>query len=214
MKLFIIGRQADTKNYETFFSKLPLEVTTTLCLDKLNTCNGIVLPGGGDITPAFFGEHNNGSRSIDTELDILQFQALEFCIQHSLPVIGICKGLQVINVAFGGTIHQHLSTASLHQYQGEDQYHPTHIAPGSFLEKLYGLSLIVNSAHHQGIKTLGKHLIPIQWCSLDECIEAFTHTSLPIFGVQWHPERLNAAKTSANGELLLPYLFSFLSKAS
>jgi len=103
-KLVILGRKSQTGNYETFFSKLPARTVTTLVPGEVTSCDALILPGGGDITPAFFGEKNKGSRTVDTELDILQFQALDTAIAARIPVIGICKGMQVINVAFGGTI--------------------------------------------------------------------------------------------------------------
>lgn len=208
MKIAILGRKKDTGNYERFLASLPATPLTTLNPADISFCDGLLLPGGGDITPAFFGEHNTGSRNIDTELDILQFQALDYAIRRSLPVLGICKGMQVINVAFGGTIIQDLPTASHHKYQGADQYHTTHILKDSCLDKLYGSTAVVNSAHHQGIGKTGRSLQPIQWCPFDHCIEAIVHETLPILGVQWHPERLDVTQTTLRGAPLLA-LFSF-----
>lgn len=211
MKIAIIGRKKDTINYEKFCAKLPAEPITTLSMGMLPSCDALILPGGGDITPAFFGERNNGSRNIDTELDIIQFQAMEYCIRHHVPVMGICKGMQVINVAFGGTVLQDLTTASLHQYIGEDQYHNTLIASNSFLYDLYGKELVVNSAHHQGLNILGQELLAIQWDTRDNCVEAIVHDTLPILGLQWHPERLDIKRTTATGDPLLAYFSSLIS---
>lgn len=211
MKIAIVGREKDTRNYVKYISTIPAEPVTTLSIGILASCDGIVLPGGGDITPVFFGEHNNGSRNIDTELDIIQFQALEYAISHRLPVMGICKGMQVINVAFGGGIIQDLSASAIHAYNGEDQYHFTNIEEASFLADIYGTELEVNSAHHQGLKHLGQNLKAVQWCPRDHCVEGITHESLPVFGVQWHPERLDKKRTTTMGGPLLAYFVSLVS---
>ena len=71
-KLVILGRKSKTGNYETFFRALPAQIVTTLVPGEVISCDALILPGGGDITPAFFGEKNKGSRTVDTELDILQ----------------------------------------------------------------------------------------------------------------------------------------------
>lgn len=213
MRIVIVGRKEYTANYERYLSNIEdAQVLTTLSLQELKHCNGVILPGGGDITPAFFGERNYGSRTIDTELDILQLEAFDYCVRHKLPVLGICKGMQIINVALGGTIIQDLPTAWLHQYQDGDQYHITITAPGSILNTLYGKKLIVNSAHHQGIRQVGRGLVPIQWCPLDGCIEAIMHENLPILGLQWHPERIDEARAGISNRPLLHFFLRWVAE--
>ena len=207
MKIIIIGRKKDTVRYERYLSNAFNQVSTFLSLGELCNCDGVLLPGGGDITPAFFGERNNGSRNIDTELDILQLQTADFCLRYHIPLLGICKGMQVINVTLGGTVTQHLPTAHLHQYQDGDQYHSTCIAKDSFLHTLFGPRMQVNSAHHQGLGKLGQQLTPIQWCDTDHCIEAIVHQTLPVIGLQWHPERL---LETVIGETLLSHFVSLI----
>ena len=206
MKIAIVGRKPDTDNYVRYVKRQGHAPVVTLDLGDVARCDCLLLPGGGDITPAFFGEKNHGSRNIDTELDILQFQALDFCIKEHIPVLGICKGLQVINVGLGGTLYQHMSTAEFHQYENGDKYHDTVIDKDSWLYGLYGEHAIVNSAHHQAIRELGNGLTAIQYCPLDGCIEAVAHRELPILGVQWHPERIDKDLTTVSGEKVLAYM--------
>lgn len=211
MKIAIVGRTADTTNYTRFVQSIGAFPCVTLRPTEVCTCEGLILPGGGDITPAFFGEYNHGSRNIDTELDIIQLQALDTALRNRIPVLGICKGMQIINVGLGGSIYQDLPSADIHCYKNADQYHPSYINEETWLYQLYGKTAIINSAHHQGLKTLGSGLRAVQYCSIDHCIEAISHRHLPIWGVQWHPERLDEHVSGITGQAVLTYFSSFLS---
>lgn len=203
----IVGRTKDTKNYENAVRRLDFPCLTTLDPERASQATHLLLPGGGDITPAFFGQTNHGSHNIDTELDILQIQALEFFIRQKKPVMGICKGLQIINVHFGGTIKQHITTAEAHRWNGADQQHYVYhsgLSRTDFFYQLYGSSALVNSAHHQAIDHLGRDLIPV--CrAKDNIIEGIVHAFLPVIAVQWHPERI----LDAGGEQLLRYFAEY-----
>lgn len=216
MRIAIIGRTADTKNYVKYVEAASIEAAVTLNMEEAACCDGLILPGGGDITPAFFGEHSDGSRNIDTELDILQFQALELAIRKSMPVLGICKGMQVINVGLGGNLIQDLPPAScdIHRYENGDKYHLSVIRQGSWLYDLYGESAVINSAHHQAVKRLGRGLSSIQWCPEDQCVEALSHETLPIIGIQWHPERIKESIAKLSGEPILSYFVSLISAST
>ncbi|MDR0948953.1 MAG: gamma-glutamyl-gamma-aminobutyrate hydrolase family protein [Lachnospiraceae bacterium] len=210
MKVAIIGRRHVAANYERYSRALQMIPVTTLSIGLMLSCDGVILPGGGDITPAFFGERDCGSKNIDTELDLIQIKALECCIKHQIPVVGICKGMQLINVVFGGTILQDLPSASIHQYdaaQEKDQHHQVvHVEGGRFAKQL-GSSMTVNSAHHQGIGRLGKGLVIESVCPVDDCVEAISHHSYPILGFQWHPERMEEDVTSLPISLMISNLF-------
>lgn len=205
MKIAILGRKSDALNYVNYVKRLSCTPVQTLSPGESATCDMLILPGGGDITPAFYGEEIDGSFSIDTELDVLQIQAFEYAMKRQMPVLGICKGMQLINVALGGTMVQDISTPQIHRSPNGDQYHNTHITRGSFLYELYGEEAVVNSAHHQCVKHLAKELTPIQWCPEDNILEAFSHQRLPILGVQWHPERIKQEYTTTSGDQLLAH---------
>ena len=209
MKIGIVGRKKEAQTYESFLNTLGISYITSLSLGDLFSCDAFLFPGGGDITPELFGESNHGSRNIDTELDILQLQAFHYAVKKKLPILGICKGMQLINVGLGGTIIQELDTSHLHIHPTSDIYHPSIITTNSFLHALYGDNITVNSRHHQALGKLGNKLKPVQWCSLDHCIEAIEHTQLPIWGVQWHPERMDLKHTNVNCAILFRYFLSF-----
>ncbi|MDE5937659.1 MAG: gamma-glutamyl-gamma-aminobutyrate hydrolase family protein [Lachnospiraceae bacterium] len=204
--VLIAGRPADTKNYENTIKSLGVSCFVSLDPRQADAATHLLLPGGGDITPAFFGQTDRGSLHIDTELDILQFDILARFAAQKKPVLGICKGLQLINVHFGGDVIQHIDTAENHKWVGRDQFHYVfHCDLGrrDFFYQLYGSSSKVNSAHHQAVNRTGEGLVPVCRAG-DNVIEGLIHTALPILAVQWHPERL----PDGAGESLFSYFFS------
>lgn len=214
-KVVIIGRNKDTANYEKALGETGAAFLTTMDIGRLSEFDALLLPGGGDITPAFFGQRNQGSKNIDIELDITQLQALELFVRWKRPVLGICKGMQVINVYFGGTIIQHIKESGQHAWAEGDKVHPTSILPGSYLATLYRDTMLTNSAHHQAVGILGKGLFAIQHAA-DGIIEGIAHETLPILGVQWHPERQFSPSSDSllgSGRLLFSYFLSLCSPA-
>ncbi|MBR2661710.1 MAG: gamma-glutamyl-gamma-aminobutyrate hydrolase family protein [Clostridia bacterium] len=152
---------------------------------------GLLLPGGCDVNPSRYGKSRIPEETVDDELDAIQFAVLEEFLKAGKPILGVCRGHQLLNIAFGGTLVQHLPAAENHMGlpNGDDNVHPVRTEPDSFLFDLYGAGCAVNSTHHQGIETPGKGLRPVMY-SEDGVIEALEHESLPVWSVQWHPERM------------------------
>lgn len=171
--------------------------------------DGLLLPGGGDIAPSRYGQADAGCVYVDPALDDMQFAALNAFVKAGKPVLGICRGHQLINVYFGGTLIQHLAQAAAHSRGGgsEDKVHATTAAPGSALYNLYGAAFPVNSSHHQGVDRLGEGLAVTQR-SDDGVIEGMAHEHLPILCVQWHPERMclaHARTDTVEGSAVVGY---------
>jgi putative glutamine amidotransferase len=170
----------------------------------IDQADGILLPGGNDVNPMLYGEE----RKADThpphnERDRFEMYLLEKALERKLPVLGICRGFQVINVKLGGTLYQDVEkemSGSIRHDWHDDNSQPL---PRSLLShqvsvdqnsKLHGLlaqdNIEVNSLHHQGIKALGNGLIATAHSS-DGLVEAVEMPGYPyLMGLQWHPEEL------------------------
>ena len=154
--------------------------------------DGLLLPGGDDVDPALYGQEIAGAVDIDPSLDELQLAVTDRFYRAGKMVFGICRGHQLLNVYFGGTLIQDLKNGKIHDWdQGTnvDKAHETTALPGSWLEGLYGARFPTNSAHHQAVNRLGKGLIVDQY-SLDGVIEGMHHENGRVYSVQWHPERM------------------------
>ena len=170
----------------------------------LSSLGGLLLAGGGDVHPRRYQEEINGTNvaSIHEGRDEMEFRLLAFALEQNIPVLAICRGFQVLNVAFGGKLVQHIPGHKAPK--GEPPaHHPVHILPGTRLWDALGRRehLIVNSHHHQGVRQ--DHLAPGLRVSavvegeppLVEGIESPRHRW--VIGVQWHPERFHEFEREA-----------------
>jgi putative glutamine amidotransferase len=184
----LISWNEKSENYER-----ALRGTETVVYDK-NTdwqkISGVLFTGGVDIAPSRYGEKRYGKDiEIDESRDATEFEIAEKAFSLHLPVLGICRGCQLINVFLGGSLFQHIEGHS--KVNGKDSLHEVEI-----LEKtrLFGIvnekTLEVNSAHHQAIKSTGKGL-RVSARAMDRTIEGIESSEYPFLGVQWHPERLD-----------------------
>ena len=148
--------------------------------------DALLLPGGGDLEPWRYGQENSASRGLEPERDEAELALLQDFTAAGKPVLGVCRGLQTVNVFFGGTLVQDIPGHNA--LETGDRLHGVRTAPSPLLP-LLGEVGTVNSAHHQAADRLGRGLRAVQWAE-DGVVEALCHRSLPVWAVQWHPERL------------------------
>lgn len=181
--IYMAGDPSQGQNYRRAIERAGRVCCIGAHKDK---CEALVLPGGGDVEPWRYGAEELDCRGAEPERDALEMQLINEFLMAGKPILGICRGLQILNVYFGGTLVQHVEGHSA--VDGKDAHHPSYIAP-SLLRKVYGDTIMVNSAHHQAADRLGSGLAAVQWAG-DGVIEAVVHKNLPVWAVQWHPERL------------------------
>ena len=155
--------------------------------ELLKLCDCFLITGGNDLDPSYYYEENKYSYSVDKRMDELDFKVIEYAVKHNLPVLGICRGLQAINVYFKGTLHQDLENKEHNKKETNQEFIMNN--KSRFFSKCFDEKTLINSYHHQGIRKLGEGLIDAG-ISYD-LIEAIEHETLDIYAVQWHPERLN-----------------------
>ncbi len=164
--------------------------------ELLDRLDGIIFSGGGDINPLLLGEEPiKELHSITPERDLQELLLARLAYDRQIPMLGICKGIQIINAALGGTnyqdIHTQMEGIRIKHSQDQDRRYPSHqvsITDGSILAKLFGTELAVNSFHHQACKTAAPCLT-VTAISTDGVIEAVESNEFKsILGVQWHPE--------------------------
>ena len=212
-KVALAGTESLT-NYIDALKENDIEVIATLDVDEAIKCDGLLLPGGGDIDPAYYGEEMNGSDEPDRELDKAQRDILDAFVKAKKPILGICRGMQLINIYFGGSLHQDLVTRDIHTRKNDnDSIHSVKsVEEGNLFEKFYGKTFNINSAHHQGTKKLGKGLKEVLR-SEDGVCEAIIHEELPIIATQFHPERMSYKQRRDDtvvGEEIFKYFKSLL----
>ncbi|MGN9096192.1 gamma-glutamyl-gamma-aminobutyrate hydrolase family protein [Flintibacter porci] len=206
-KVQISGQAGGLERYIRAVERAGAIPVPGICSIPDPSCDALVLCGGGDMDPVLFGQENWGSNPPDRERDRAELALAEAFLTWERPVLGICRGMQVLNVFLGGTLIQDLQPAWRVRHQGEeDVYHPIRCQPGSLLERLLGPSPVVNSAHHQAVDLLGHDLTATAWAP-EGFTEGIEHSCLPVLGVQFHPERLSGLGRG-EGSALFQWLIS------
>jgi len=161
---------------------------------SLGDSAGLVLTGGSDVDPALYGETIQAETDPpDAERDAVEAALVEAALAQDLPILGICRGLQILNASQGGTLIQHLKPLDRHRRtdtRRELPAHPVTICPGTLLAAIAGTDTWqVNSRHHQAVRTVAGNLRVSAFDPEDGTIEALEHPARRfVLAVQWHPE--------------------------
>lgn len=166
---------------------LPLDVEPHEWVGQLDA---LLLTGGADVDPSRYGAENVASTT-EPRRDEIEFALLGSALEEGLPVLGICRGFQLVNVHHGGTLHQDVPPHARHDQEPAGSVHTVEFVEGSRLHGLFGGSLAVNSLHHQAVDRLGAGLSATGIAD-DGTIEGIEHEHGNLLAVQWHPEMMES----------------------
>lgn len=175
---------------------LPVQLTrNTAPAEVVRRLDGLVMTGGADPDPALYGHEPHPELGpVERERDDWELALIRAALDEHLPMLCVCRGAQLLNVALGGTLIQHLDEADTHarwDLPRIERCHTVRVAAGSRAESLYGQQTSTNSLHHQAVDTPGTGVV-VTGRSNDGVVEAFEVEGRPeVFAVQWHPEMLS-----------------------
>ena len=178
---------------------IPILAVNNDCIEEYaDLADGLLLSGGKDVvTERYHQEQKYDFVITDPQRDDLEWKLTTAFIARKKPIFGICRGIQVLNVYFGGTLYQDIPD-QLGGDHAKGVCHPLTIKKDSILGGLFGEAMEVNSYHHQALGDLGAGLIATAWSDSNghSIVEAVEHEALPIWSVQWHPERMTGPVTN------------------
>ncbi len=202
------------ENYRAAILAAGGEPVAGYCPSPDLSCDGLLLCGGGDIESVLYGQEDRGSHPPDRERDRAELALFQAFFAAGKPILGICRGMQLINVALGGTLIQDLPQPgqSFHTLPKGDAVHPVRIREGSLLYERFGPLAMVNSAHHQAVDRLGEGLRALAWAE-SGFVEAVDRPGYSLLGVQFHPERMSFGKRRPDTEDGAPIFNWFIEAA-
>lgn len=219
LRIAIVGYPEKVGNYLAALKGCGVDPVVIDAAADAAAFDGLVLPGGVDVSPAYYGQKNTACGEIDDALDTMQMKVTEAFLHAGKPILGICRGHQLLNVFFGGTLIQHIPQFERHAVPSgshEDKVHEVLAQSDSFLSALYGTRFSANSSHHQAVDCPGNGFT-VCAVSDDGVAEAIEHASLPVYGVQFHPERMSFAHRRADtvdGRSLFDAFLAICAKAA
>ncbi len=213
------------ENYINWLKMAPVEVEPVvlsykeLNAEELKKCDALLLTGGDDVHPEFYGEPEREGDKYNRERDWFEFKLLDIAFSKNLPILGICRGLQLTNVYLRGSLIFDIQTVVGTNHRkdentGEDRLHDVFIFEDSKLFKIVGeKGGIVNSSHHQSADRVGENLRINAKCS-DGVIEGLEWAGDDRFVllVQWHPERMKDSRSIFSKNLLDAFINSIIQK--
>lgn len=159
----------------------------------LSRVDGLIVAGGADVDPVHYGAaRHTATGPARADRDLSEHTLIELALANGVPLLGICRGMQMLNVVLGGTLHQHLPDAvgnTDHMpVPGTFGRVPVKVAPGTWVAEIFGSEVDVHCHHHQAVDAVGAGLVPVAWAG-DGTVEAVESTEPDfVVGVQWHPE--------------------------
>ena len=205
------------KNYVKVFSRAGAAVLlvtdiTPGTLDRLcDAADGLVITGGSAVNPAIYGaERQSFCGTVDAPRDEVEVALFKAFAARRKPVLGICHGMGIINAVLGGTMTQDIARV-LGEAHPSAVSHPVNVKKGSFIEKLFSERFTVNSHHHQAMGRMAEDFEAVAWTDSGQIVEAAEHKTLPIWAVQWHPERMcGPERYSPDGPDMMPLIEAFV----